>query len=110
MKLGQCEAGGCAESQYLEMMVVINRLKSDDFPNSIKEVIYQDQQFSVVNEGKFAKAEPTVESHLALAMVEQGIDTSEGALYVEASTNSSESWHNQNKEFLYESHGQRYYK
>ena len=110
MKLAQCEAGGCVSSQYHEMMVVVNRLKSDAFPNTVKEVIYQEGQFSVVSEGKFAKAEPTLESHLALAMVERGIDWSEGAIWVEASSNSSDSWHSQNKEFLYELYGQRYYK
>lgn len=110
MKLAQCEAGGCVASQYHEMMVVVNRLKSDEFPNTVKEIIYQTGQFSVVSEGKFAKAEPTLSSHLALAMVEKGIDWSEGAIWVEASSNSSDSWHSQNKEFLYELYGQRYYK
>lgn len=110
MKLAQCEAGGCATSQYLEMMVVINRLKSDEFPNSIKEIIYQDGQFSVVEEGKFDKTEPTVDSHIALSLVERGIDTSQGAIWVESSSNSDSSWHNQNKTFLYEMYGQRFYK
>lgn len=110
MKLAQCEAGGCTASQYYEMMVVVNRLKSDEFPDTVKEIIYQTGQFSVVSEGKFAKAEPTLSSHLALAMVEKGIDWSEGAIWVEASSNSSDSWHSQNKEFLYELFGQRYYK
>lgn len=112
MKLAQCEAGGCVASQYHEMMIVINRVKSDEFPNTIEGVIFQDNpsQFSVVKEGKFAKAEPTIESHLALAMVERGVDWSEGAVWVEASSNSSDSWHSQNKEFLYELYGQKYYK
>lgn len=110
MKLAKCEAGGCTASQYHEMMVLVNRLKSEDFPNTVKEVIYQEGQFTVVSEGKFAKAEPNLESHLALAMVERGIDWSKGSLWVEASSNSSNSWHSQNKEFLYELYGQRYYK
>ncbi len=110
MKLAQCEAGGCVTSQYLEMMVVVNRLNSDEFPDTLKEVIFQDGQFAVVEEGKFSKAEPTIESHLALAMVEKGIDFSEGAIWVESSSNSDNSWHSQNKTFLYERYGQRYYK
>ncbi len=110
MKLAKSEAGGCTASQYHEMMVVVNRLKSKDFPNTVKEVIYQEGQFSVVAEGKFAKAQPNLESHLALAMVERGIDWSEGSVWVEASSNTTNSWHSQNKEFLYELYGQRYYK
>lgn len=110
MKLAQCEAGGCVASQYHEMMVIVNRLKSDEFPDTVREVIYQNEQFSVIKEGKFDKAQPTVESHLALAMVERGIDWSEGSIWVEASSNSSDSWHSKNKEFLYELFGQKYYK
>ena len=52
----------------------------------------------------------SVKDRIALAMVEQGIDNSQGAIYYEASTNSSQSWHCQNREFLFEAYGQRYYK
>lgn len=116
MQLSRCEAGDCGvDAQYLTMMVVMNRLWSDEFPNDIYSVIYQRNadgtpQFAVIDDGKLSRSEPNADSHLALARIEQGEDASYGALYFEASTNSSESWHSQNKEFLYECYGQRYYK
>ena len=36
--------------------VVLNRVDSDLFPNTIEEVIYQDNQFSVIFDGAFEKA------------------------------------------------------
>ena len=111
MKLGICEAGDKGVvAQYLAMMVVINRVKSKEFPNSVTEVIYQEGQFAVVTNGALDKAEPNADSHIALAWIEKGIDLSEGALYFEASSNTVNSWHNRNREFLYEKFGQRYYK
>lgn len=113
MKLAVSEAGDCgAESQYFVMMVILNRLKSDEFPNSIKEIVFQDnpRQFAVIDDGSFDKAVPNVDSHIALSWVEMGIDDSFGAIYFEASTNTDESWHCTNKDFLYEVGGQRYYK
>lgn len=41
--------------------VIMNRVKSPQFPNSIKEVIYQSKQFSSVSNGSINK-EPNVES------------------------------------------------
>lgn len=116
MKLGASESGVCGvEGQYLTMMVILNRIKSDKFPNTISEVIYQrdcngNAQFAVIDDGRFDKTEPNVDSHLALARIESGEDTSEGALFFEASTNSSNSWHSKHLTFLYEKNGQRYYK
>ena len=36
--------------------VVLNRVESKDFPDTIEEVIYQKNQFSVINNGAFDKA------------------------------------------------------
>lgn len=111
MKLGASESGDCgSDAQFLTMLVVMNRLKDKRFPDSIKDIIYQDSQFAVIDNGKFDKTEPNVDSHIALAWIEMGMDDSQGAIYFEASTNSSNSWHCQNKEFLYEAYGQKYYK
>ncbi len=104
------------ESQYLVMMVIINRLRSKEFPDSISEVIFQTTNangkvyYQFLPKSQLDKVEPNADSHIALAMVEKGIDTSQGAIYYEASTNSNHSWHCKNREFLYEAYGQRYYK
>ena len=40
--------------------VVLNRVDSDDFPNTVEEVIFQENQFSVINNGTFDEAGWTV--------------------------------------------------
>lgn len=51
----QCEAGGCSyEGKLAVGAVVMNRVKSGSFPNSISGVIYQSGQFSPVRTGKLA--------------------------------------------------------
>lgn len=52
----QCEAGGdIYESQLGVGAVVINRVKSGAYPNSISEVIYQRGQFGPASSGKLAR-------------------------------------------------------
>lgn len=51
-----CEAGGESfQGQVAVGIVVMNRVKSDLFPNSIKKVIYQKGQFSPVRNGSLRK-------------------------------------------------------
>ena len=51
----QCEAGGCSYAGQLAVgAVVMNRVKSSSFPNTISGVIYQSGQFSPARTGKLA--------------------------------------------------------
>lgn len=51
-----CEAGGESfQGQVAVGIVVMNRVKSDLFPNTIKKVIYQKGQFSPVKNGSLRK-------------------------------------------------------
>ena len=51
----QCEAGGCSyQGQLAVGAVVMNRVKSSSFPNTISGVIYQRGQFSPARTGKLA--------------------------------------------------------
>lgn len=51
----ECEAGGEPyEGQLAVGSVVMNRVKSNRFPNTILEVIHQKNQFSPVRSGRFA--------------------------------------------------------
>lgn len=53
--LVECEAGGESyDGQLAVASVVVNRVKSPRFPNSISGVIYQSGQFSPVASGRFA--------------------------------------------------------
>ena len=40
--------------------VVLNRVDSDDFPNTVEEVIFQENQFSVIENGAFDEAGWTI--------------------------------------------------
>lgn len=113
MRLAWSEAGNQGiEGQLVIMNVVMNRVADENFPDNVKDVIYQKlgnyYQFSVVGNGVFQKAEPTEETHLALADLESGKDISQGALYFEAT--GGKSWHKKNRTFLFEDYGQRFYK
>lgn len=109
MKIARSEGGEDSKAQALIMRVVLNRVASDDFPDTIQEVIYQDHQFSAVSDGNYDSADVNANSHLALAWIEQGWDESDGALFFEASW-LEDSWQSQTKEFLYEYEGTKFYK
>jgi len=113
MKLAWSEAGNQGiKGQLAVMNVVMNRVADENFPDTVEEVIYQKlgkyYQFTVVGNGVFKNAEPTEETHLALAKLESGEDISQGALYFEAPTKKS--WHKNHREFLFEDYGHRFYK
>ena len=113
MKLAWSEAGNQGiKGQLAVMNVVMNRVADENFPDTVEEVIYQKlgkyYQFTVVGNGVFKNAEPTEETHLALAELESGEDISQGALYFEAPTKKS--WHKKNRTFLFEDYGHRFYK
>lgn len=53
--LVECEAGGESyEGQWAVASVVVNRVKSGSYPNTVSGVIYQSGQFSPVASGRFA--------------------------------------------------------
>ena len=56
-QLVEAEAGNQSfEGKCLVVDVILNRVESDEFPDTISEVIFQDGQFSVVENGEFNKA------------------------------------------------------
>lgn len=71
LKVAWCEAGNQGVTgQWLVMCTVLNRVESDMWPDSVKEVIYQEGQFSTAP--YLDSAEPTAETHEALAYLEKG--------------------------------------
>ncbi len=91
----------------LVMLVVLNRVKSDGFPDSVESVIYQAKQFSPVASGRFDRVEPDVDCWQALSLIElDGWDESMGATYFESESEST--WHEENLEFLFQ-HGNHYF-
>lgn len=111
MLIARSEGGKTLQGQLWVMGVLLNRINSKDFPNTLYEVVSQDNpiQFEVYKTGKYKEAELNSNSHLALAMIEKGINPTNGAIWFEATSNSDHSWHKQ-KEFVAEVEGQLYYK
>lgn len=110
MKIAMAEAESeGVEGKALVMLVVLNRVWSDDFPDTIEEVIFQPRQFSVVTEGgRYYTTEPDAECYEALELVLSGWDESYGALYFESCAGSS--WHSRNLEFVFELGNHKFYK
>lgn len=110
MKIAMAEAEGeSVEGKALVMLVVLNRVWSEDFPDTIEEVIFQPEQFSPVTEGgRYYTTEPDEECYEALGMVMNGWDESRGALYFESCEKSS--WHSENLEYLYQVGNHKFYR
>jgi hypothetical protein len=68
------------EGQVAVGAVVLNRVNSPNFPNTIREVIYQKGQFTSAENGAI-NAEPTASSTRAAKAALSGEDPSRGALY-----------------------------
>jgi spore germination cell wall hydrolase CwlJ-like protein len=110
-KIAMAEAEGCnIRTKTLVIMTILNRVWSDEFPDTIEEVIFQENQFSPINNGRWDRVEPNNDCWEAVQIVmEAAYDYSEGALYFESCANK-DNWHSRNLEFLYESDGLRFYK
>lgn len=95
------------EGKALVILVVLNRVWDDRFPDTIREVIYQENQFSPVSNGRFDSVEPDVDCWKALEMVQvEHWDESQSALYFESKSQST--WHEVNLKYLFK-HGDHYF-
>lgn len=73
LKVAEAEAGNQgSDGMWLVMSVIVNRVNSGDFPDSINDVIYQKNQFSTVSNGAIDRVEISAEAHEALARIEKG--------------------------------------
>lgn len=97
------------EGKALVMLTVLNRVENDSFPDTIEGVIYQEQQFTPVKNGRLDKVEPNEDCAAALALVMTGWDESQGALYFERKTDKS-TWHSRNLEELFNHGNHTFYK
>lgn len=122
-KIAECEGGNQnIQTRILIIMVVLNRVQSDSFPDNIHDVIFEESngtyQFSpLAPSGSWWNTEPSEESYEAVAVcmeqIMNGCDNSGGALYFEAFGTDEEaekSWHGRNLQFLYKSQSTRFYK
>lgn len=110
-KIAMAEAEGCnTQTKTLVIMCVLNRVWSDEFPDTIEEVIFQENQFSPIDNGRWDRVEPNEDCYEAVKIVMKAkYDYSGGATYFE-SCDDEDNWHSRNLEFLYKSEGIRFYK
>lgn len=82
-QLVEAEAGNQPfEGKCLVVDVILNRVESPDFPDTISEVIFAPGQFSVVKNGAFDKAAWNMqESDYAAVAVEMELHSNKDVLY-----------------------------
>lgn len=98
------------QGKTLVILVVLNRVRNADFPNTIQGVIFEENQFTPVINGRFDKVEPNADCWEAVQVVmEAQYDYSDGALYFESCDNA-DNWHSRNLEFLYQCGNHKFYK
>lgn len=110
LRIAMAEAEGeGTKGKALVMLVVLNRVWSDEFPDTVEEVIFQKNQFSVTMPGgRYYTTEPDEECMEALHLVNTGWDESYGALYFESC--EGDSWHSRNLEFLFQAGNHKFYR
>ena len=110
-KIAMAEAEGeSIQGKTLVILVVLNRVHNADFPNTIQDVIFEENQFTPVINGRFDKVEPDADCWEAVQVVmEAQYDYSDGALYFE-SCDDANNWHSRNLDFLYQCGNHKFYK
>ena len=99
-KLVMAEAEGePLTSQACVVWVVLNRMASDEFPNTLEGVIYQPGQFEVMENGRFWDVEPSDDAKVAVHLVSTGWNESKGATYFDSPSEST--WHEDTLTFLF---------
>ena len=94
LRIVEAEAGGEDENgKLLVANVVLNRVKSPLFPDTIREVVYQQDygvyQFSPVKDGRIDRVTVSAETRRAVERAIYGEDISRGALYFAARSRAS---------------------
>lgn len=82
LKIVEAEAGVCDDKgKILVANVILNRVKSDEFPDSVTDVVYQPSQFSPVSNGSINSCKVTSETRECVNRALKGEDYSQGALF-----------------------------
>lgn len=108
--IAMAEAEGEDEiGKVLVMQVVRNRVRSNEFPNTVREVIYQPNQFSPILDGRWDKVTPTDECYRIAKNLDSYKDYSCGATYF-TSSKEANTWHSRKLVYVLEHGNHRFYK
>lgn len=109
----QNEAGGCSdESKIAVANVIINRVKSPNFPNTLKGVLTANNQFTAISNYYNKVNAPTQSTKDCVRRALSGEDNSKGAIFYYAPKycgSSSAAWF-ETLNFCMELEGQRFFK
>ena len=108
MKIAVLEDYTDATSQAYIMSIILNRVNSPEWPNTIREVVEQKGQFMKLTDKRYLNAKPDTNSHLALAMIESG-EIQTDFLFYEALWVKN-SWASRHRELALEYGGSRFYR
>ncbi len=105
LKIVQAEAGVCdSTGKILVANVIMNRVRNEEFPDTITEVVYQESQFSPVIDGSIDRVQVTQDTVDCVNRALDGEDYSQGALYFMNRTASQEvnvSWFDRTLTYLF---------
>ena len=113
LKIVESEAGICdRKGKILVANVVLNRMNSCSFPDTVTEVVYQKNQFSPVKNGSIDQVTVSGETREAVSLALSGTDYSQGALFFVASKLADEEnmeWFDSSLKYLFEHDGHEFY-
>ncbi len=118
LRIVEAEATGeDFEGKRLIANVVLNRVESKEFPNSVQEVVYQKigdmSQFSPLDDGRYYSVKISNMTRKAVESALAGDDKSRGALFFVAKSMTSRraySWFDNNLKFLFKHGVHSFYK
>lgn len=113
-RIVQAEAGG-EDTMGKQMVadVIINRVKSARFPNSVSGVVFQGTQFSPIRDGRYYTVHVTQETRAAVNEALEGADSTGGALYfvnAQKADPANLAWFERKLTLCREHGGHRFYK
>ncbi len=114
LKIVQAEAGVCDQKgKILVADVILNRVRSSEFPNSIEAVVFQRGQFSPVRDGSLYSCRVTDETVECVNRALAGEDYSQGALYFmnrSGARSRAVRWFDSRLTFLFQHDGHEFFK
>ena len=113
LRIVQAEAGICdPKGKILVADVIINRVLSGKFPDSVKAVVYQPSQFQPVSNGTINTVKVTAETIECVDRALAGEDYSNGALYFmnRRASGSAASWLDRRLTYLFAHDGHEFFR
>ncbi|MGN0372338.1 MAG: cell wall hydrolase [Enterocloster sp.] len=113
LRIVQAEAGICDDKgKILVADVIINRVHSGKFPNTVKSVVYQPSQFQPVSNGSINSVKVSPETVACVDRALEGEDYSQGALYFmnRRVSGSAATWFDNRLTYLFAHDGHEFFK